>query len=418
MQREMTSQFMETDTATVPLTAPARSKLGRVLMLTNALGWGGGAEEQVMLLSVGLRARGWTVKIVSLLPLYPLSPELQSSDISISSLHMKPGVPDPRAMIRLRRELRSFRPDIVHCHMPQANLLGRAVRPFCGFPVLISTLHNLTMERINGSSGRFLERAHGYTDRFSDVTTVICTPAVEHYVAQRAVPQSKITVLYNGVNTKNFQPDLAARMRVRRDLGVADKFVWLAIARFEKAKAYPNMIRAFQTVVANASKKPVILICGRGSLEAEIRSQVHSSGLDEYVKFIGVRQDVPDIMNGADAFVLSSYLEGLPMVLLQAASVGMPIVATNVGGNSEVVIDGLNGYTAPPEDDTALARAMTQVMQLSEAERAAMAERGRQLIRQTFDIERILDRWESIYEEKLRSKLTATSIEDKSDHKW
>jgi len=222
----------------------------RILMLSTALGVGGGAEEQVMLLSLGLRARGWLVKIVSLLPLFPISAELEASDIPISSLGMTRGIPDPRAMFSLINELRSFHPDVVHCHMPQANLLARAVRPFCPFPVLISTLHNLTMERINGSSGRFLELAHRFTDRYSDLTTVICTPALHSYVARRAVPADKITVFYNGVDTRNFQADPMIRCQMRRDLQLGEEtFAWLAIGRFERAKDYPNLIRAFAKVV-------------------------------------------------------------------------------------------------------------------------------------------------------------------------
>jgi hypothetical protein len=159
------------------------SRPGRIMMVSTALGVGGGAEEQVMLLSLGLRGRGWGVKIVSLVPLSSLAPELTASDIALASLDMKPGIPDPRAMLGLIKELRSFQPDVVHCHMPQANLLARAVRPFQPFPVLISTLQNLTMERVNGGSGRFLELAHGWTDRFSDLTTVRLYPRCEQLCA-------------------------------------------------------------------------------------------------------------------------------------------------------------------------------------------------------------------------------------------
>ena len=199
---------------TISAEAKPPSRAGRVLMLSTALGVGGGAEEQVMLLSLGLRSRGWEVKMVSLVPLMPLSAELEASDIAISSLGMKRGVPDPRAMLGLIKELNSFDPDVVHCHMPQANLLARSVRPFRPFPVLISTLHNLTMERMNGGSGRFLELGHRLTDRYCDLTTVICTPAVNSYVKRRAVTAGKISVCYNGVNTLNYQADNALRERM------------------------------------------------------------------------------------------------------------------------------------------------------------------------------------------------------------
>ena len=384
-------------------TIGAKNSRGRVMMVSTALGVGGGAEEQVMLLSLGLRARGWKVKIVSLLPLSLLSAELEESDIEIASLSMKRGIPDPRAMWGLIKELRGFRPDVVHCHMPQANLLARAVRPLRAFPVLISTLHNLTMERVNGGSGRFLEVAHGWTDRFCDLTTVICTPAVKSYLERGAVSAHKIAVFYNGVNTLNFQADAGKRKDCRRELGIEGTFAWLAIGRLELAKDYPNLIRAFQKVV-ESRPETVLLICGRGSLENEIRAQVTACGLQEHVKFLGVRRDIPDVMNAADGFVLSSYLEGLPMVLLQASSVGMPIVATDVGGNAEVVIDESNGFVVPVRNDRALADAMERVLNLPESARARMAERGREHAREKFEIERILDRWEALYVSKLEKK--------------
>jgi len=385
-----------------PDALPGTTTRGRVMMVSTALGVGGGAEEQVMLLSLGLRARGWEVKIVSLLPLFPLSAELEASDISISSLGMKRGIPDPRALWKLIVELRSFQPDVVHCHMPQANLLARAVRPLQPVPVLISTLHNLTMERISGSSGSFLEKAHGWTDRYCDLTTVICTPAVKGYVERGAVRADKVAVLYNGVNTKNFQADPAVREEYLRELGVEGKFVWLAIGRLELAKDYPNMIRAFQVVVERSRRETVLLICGQGSRENEIRAQISACGLDAHVKFLGVRRDIPNVMNAADGFVLSSYLEGLPMVLLQASSVGMPMVATDVGGNAEVVIDGSNGFVVPVRDHPALATAMQRVLTLPDSDRAAMAARGRLYARENFEIERILDRWETLYVSELR----------------
>jgi len=377
---------------------------GRIAMVSTALGVGGGAEEQVMLLSLGLKARGWKVKIISLLPLFPLSAELEVSGIPISSLGMKRGVPDPRAIFGLIEELRGFSPDVVHSHMPQANILARAVRPFQPFPVLIGTLHSPTMERINGSSGRFLELAHRWTDRYSDLTTVICTPAVESYVEKGVVPADKIDVLYNGVNTDNFRANTEAREKLRHDLDLHGKFAWLAIGRFERSKAYPNMIRAFAETAANAMQDLVLLICGRGSQEEQIRAEIRACGVEKRVRFLGVRRDIPDVMNAADAFVMSSYTEGLPMVLLQATAVGMPIVTTNVGGNAEVVMDGLNGFVVPPGDDAALASAMKRVLDLPDEERARMAERGRQMARDKFEIQRILDRWEALYGELLTKK--------------
>ncbi|MDQ6664136.1 MAG: glycosyltransferase [Acidobacteriota bacterium] len=375
---------------------------GRVLMLSTSFGKGGGAEEQIMLLSLGLRARGWCLKIVSLIPPAPLWPELENSDIPIASLGMRPGIPDPRAIFRLIRELRAFRPDVVHCHMPQANLLARAVRLMHPIPVVIGTFHNSTMERVNGSSGRFLEIAHGLTDRFTDLTTVICNPGVQSYIERGAVRSGKITVVHNGVNTANYQQDAVGRRRMRREMGVDGLFVWLAVGRFTLAKAYPDMIRATAKMLARSGKPAVLLICGEGPLEAEIRSLVRECGVANCVRFLGLRQDIPQLMNAADGFVMSSRLEGLPMVLLEASSSGLPIVATSVGGNPEAVVDGKTGFIVPPRCIETLAAAMERIMNLSVSEREAMAGAGRAHAREKFDMEGILAHWEKLYTELAR----------------
>ncbi len=379
-------------------TSPSSIK-GRVLMLSTDLGKGGGAEEQVMLLSLGLRSRHWRVKIVSLIPPSPLSPELENSDIPIASLGMRRGIPDPRAMFRLIRELREFRPDVVHCHMPQANLLARAVRPFHPIPVVISTLHNMTMERVNGGSGRFLEIAHGLTDRLTDMTTVICNPGVQSYVERGAVRSGRITVVHNGVNTANYRPNPAIRQCTRRDLDVNGEFVWLAVGRLTPAKAYPDMIRAFSMVSGRSSKPTVLIICGQGPLEAEIRSLVGECGIGNRVRFLGLRRDVPELMNAADGLVMSSHLEGLPMALLEASATGLPIIATAVGGNPEAVVDGKTGFIVQPRDVESLAAAMERIMKLSSSERNRMAAAGTAHARERFDVENIVSHWERLYSE-------------------
>jgi glycosyltransferase involved in cell wall biosynthesis len=373
-------------------------------MLSTALGMGGGAEEQVMLLSLGLRARGWEVKIVSLLPPGRLPAEFENSGIPVASLQMRRGIPDPRAIFRLTRELRSFRPQVVHCHMPQANLLARAARLLHPFPVLVSTLHNTTMERVNGGSGRFLEIAHGLTDRFTDLTTVICGPAVRGYVERGAVRSGKIEVYYNGVNTAQYQPDPEVRRQMRAALDLDGLFVWLAVGRFTLAKAYPTMIRAFAKTLERNLRPTVLLICGQGPLEPEVRALIRSCGIERHVRLLGIRPDIPRIMNACDGYVMSSNLEGLPMVLLQAAASGLPIAATSVGGNVEAVSDGKTGYLTPPGNPEALSAAMERIAKMSVEERDAMAGAARAHARANFDLQRILDRWEELYAGLIQQK--------------
>jgi glycosyltransferase involved in cell wall biosynthesis len=124
-------------------------------------------------------------------------------------------------------------------------------------------------------------------------------------------------------------------------------------------------------------------------------------GVTERVKFLGTRRDIPALMDAADAYVMSSAWEGLPMVLLEAAASGLPIVATDVGGNSEVVIDGKTGFLVPPKDPDALAQAMLRLMGLPPEEHRRMGAVARQHIEANYSLDHVVDQWEALYTELL-----------------
>jgi glycosyltransferase involved in cell wall biosynthesis len=194
-----------------------------------------------------------------------------------------------------------------------------------------------------------------------------------------------------------------ARESVRRSLGLGREFVWLAVGRFEIQKDYPNMLRAFARVHEGVSTA-VLLLAGRGSLQAETEALARELGLAASVRFLGVRNDIPELLNAADGYVMSSAWEGMPMVLLEAAAAGLPIVATGVGGNHEVVWEGESGFLVPPRDADALALAMRRLMELPEVQRRDMGERGREHVQSQYGLKRTVGCWESLYYEVLARK--------------
>jgi glycosyltransferase involved in cell wall biosynthesis len=127
-------------------------------------------------------------------------------------------------------------------------------------------------------------------------------------------------------------------------------------------------------------------------------------GLNGRVRFVGTREDVPEFMTVADGYVMSSAWEGMPMVLLEAAAAGLPIVATRVGGNQEVVQDAVSGFLVPPSDSEALAAAMLRLMAVPAAERRAMGSRGHDHVRQHYGLDRVVDRYEAAYRGVLQRK--------------
>lgn len=323
--------------------------------------------------------------------------EARQLGLYMGTLGMRRGIPDPRAIFRLVRILRRERPLVLHSHMVHANLLARLARAFAPVPVLVCTVHSIQ------EGGRHRELAYRLTDPLCDLTTQVSRAGLARYIRVGAVPASKIRFVPNGVNPDRFRPDRDARNRLRKEMGLGTEFAWLAVGRFEEAKDYPNMLRAFARV-REARPDARLLIAGQGALRAEAEQLVAKLGLAEAVCFLGVRKDIPELMNAADAYVMSSAWEGMPMVLLEAAAVSLPVVATDVGGNREVVLDGQTGFLVPPKDHESLAGAMLRLMSLPPEVRRAMGQAGRAHVQTHYALERVVDQWEELYRELLRHK--------------
>jgi glycosyltransferase involved in cell wall biosynthesis len=352
----------------------------------------GGADSQLLSAARELRARGHEVRIVSLTPLGPMGLQAREAGLPTESLGMRRGLPDPRGLLRLARLVRAWRPDVVHSHMVHANLMARALRLVAPVPALVSTIHNVY------EGGRVRMAAYRLTNGLVDHMTIVSQAAYDRFIADGIVPAGILRLVPNGVDTARFR-DVApgAREAVRRSVGLGDEFVWLAVGRFERAKDYPNMLRAFATVRAREPRAVLVLV-GRGSLQTETEQLVRTLGI-EGVRFAGVRTDVPEVMSAADGYVMSSAWEGMPMVLLEAAAAGLPIVSTRVGGNHEVILEGQSGLLVPPSDSDALGAAMLRLTRLPEEERRRMGARGQEHIRAHYDLARVAERWEGLYRE-------------------
>jgi glycosyltransferase involved in cell wall biosynthesis len=362
----------------------------KIVFLITGLAYGG-AEVQLLFLSKRLRERGWETHVVSMLSPQAIAEEFVAAGITVSSLHMHRGIPDPRAILYLRKTLQQVRPQILHSHMVHANLLARIVRPLSPIPILICTAQNID------EGGWRREIAYQFTDPLCDLTTQVSNAGLERYIHVGAVSRRKAIFIPNGVDSTLFRPDRESRETVRKAFGIEDStFVWLAVGRFEPQKDYPTMISAFSKL-HRLHPTSQLLIAGQGVLLAEMQHFAKELNLSDSIRFIGLRKDIAALLNGADAFVLSSAWEGLPMVLLEAASVGLPIVATDVGGNREVVRSNVNGYLFPSRDTDTLAKKMHLVMTLEPDKRMAMGREGRQLIETYFDLEIVVDQWEEIY---------------------
>jgi len=367
----------------------------KIVFVTTGLAYGG-AETQLVRLATGLKARGWEIQVVCLISPRAYVEELEAAGISVFSLGIQKKLPDPRPILRLARLIRKWQPHIVHSFMVHANLLARLVRPLAPVPVLICSARNIN------EGGRFREVLYRLTDPLCDLTTQVSQAGLERYVRVGAVPRHKIRYIPNGVDTERFKPNPEDHLKIRRELGV-DGFVWLAVGRFDPQKDYPTMLQAFGHVVHKDSNTK-LLIAGDGPLRKTMEVMARELGIEERVRFLGIRRDIPQLMNAADAYVMSSAWEGMANVLLEASASGLPIVTTDVGGNRQVVLHNKTGFLVSPKDPNALAQAMLRLMDMPEEERQAMGKAAREHIEADFSLDRVVARWEALYRELLAKK--------------
>ncbi len=357
----------------------------------------GGAETQLVRVATRLKKRGWDVRVVTLMPPRAYVDVLEQAGIPVTTLGIRDKRPTLRPIWRLARIIRESKPTILHSHMVHANILTRVTRMLAPVPVLVCSARSIR------EGGKMREWLYRFTDPLCDLTTHVCDAGAQRYIRERIVPPHKMRVVYNGVDVEQFHPDQHKRQGMRRDAQTDHRFVWLAVGRLEAPKDYPTLIRAFARV--SAAREDILLwIVGDGPLREQVEALAREMGLQQHVRFWGVRADISDLMNAADAFVMSSSREGLPNVLLEAQACGLPAVVTDVGGNAEVVIHEETGFIVPPQNPDVLAEAMLRLMNLPVEMRQQMGRLARQRVEQKFSLESVVTQWENLYHELLQTK--------------
>lgn len=349
----------------------------------------GGAERQVCDLADYFCKAGHTVLIVSLTgtaTVLPTQPGV--SVVQLKASKTPAGV--LAAMVRLRRVLRQFQPDVVHSHMVHANILVRLLRVFTAMPRLICTAHS------NDEGGKLRMWAYRCTDSLADLTTNVSQAAVQEFIEKGASREGRIVAVYNGIDTQRFsvQP---VNSRLDEDVGAPfARPVLLAVGRLAPPKDYPTMLQAMALLKEKGFAGSLVIV-GDGELRNELIDQADRLGLAHQVHFLGTRHDIPELMNRADLFVLSSAQEGFGLVVAEAMACELPVVATFAGGIPEVVGD--CGFVVPSGDPAALAVAIQNVLDIPHAALQALGERARKRVQDHYSIDAIAQHWLRLYRE-------------------
>jgi glycosyltransferase involved in cell wall biosynthesis len=316
----------------------------------------GGAEKAFVRIATGLKTLGWDVNVISLRDAGPLASLLEAAGIQVVALQAG-GLLDLRAIWRLRRELLHRPTDVLLTFLHQANLVGRIAgrlagvrRIVCGIRVADRRLIVRLPERLTSS---LVDHYVAVSQSVGDLHRNIC-----HIDADRMVN------IPNGVDLGAID---AAVPAIRSEIGCEPNAqVILCVGRLSPQKAPLDALAAFHLMRSRfpeLKSRSKLLFIGEGELRTELQRRIEELDLQRSVQLSGWRPDVWSLMKSANALVLASYWEGLPNVILEAQSAGLPVVATAVDGSTELIHDQVTGRLVPPGDLNALADALGEVLQ-------------------------------------------------------
>lgn len=265
-----------------------------------------------------------------------------------------------KSLFPVLKELQKEFPfDLIHCHtiFPDGNA-GVRLRSHFQVPV-VSTIHGSDIMLYPKQSKRVYQQTLYALKENDQVITVSKRLQKE---AKKIYQDVRIQTVYNGFDPERFQR--GDRVEARKRLGFAtDKKICLFIGNLYPVKGLSYLLQAFSKVAEQTDQAHLVLV-GDGKLQSSLQREANSLGIDSVVSFMGRRpyEEIPTWLQSADVMVLSSLSEGLPSILLESMACGRPMVATDVGGISEILKDGQTGILVPPKNADQLAEALIQLM--------------------------------------------------------
>jgi len=299
-----------------------------------------------------------------------------------------------QTMRKLERIFRAESPDIVHTYLPAANVLGPIAARWAGVPGVIVSKRSLANYKMGHP---FLGMLESFGNRLSDVVMVNSDAVRRDVERTERHWKGKFRRIYNGVGpVEAWEREQVESLRSREGLS-SRSLLAVCVSNFFEYKGHEDLVKAAAQVAGDLPDLTYVLI-GRdaGSLDAT-RALAKGLGILERFRFPGKRSDIQDFLRAADLFIHPSHQEGFSNAILEAMAAGLPVVACDVGGNPEVVVDGETGRLVPPRCPVRLAEAMSELLR-DEGKRRAMGEAGRRRAEERFSLGRMVAEIEAMYE--------------------
>jgi len=362
-----------------------------ILFLIDIMRWRGGTEIHLFELATRLEAYGYHPIVCNLGGDEPVLTQLAEAGVEtwprrLVRLYM----PEGRSVARsVAREAASRNVRVVHTFHFKSDWMGPGVARTLGCPLVSSrrdlgfhrtTVHNLVYRAVRPRVAAFIAPSEA-------VRQVM--------IRQDRLDPARVHVIYNGLDRARFERP-QDRAAARQALGLpAEGPIIGMVSGFRPIKDHPTLLMAMHTVARNYPNAHLALV-GEGTEEAKLRALTAELGLNDNVTFTGPTKDVPRALAAMDVFVLSTHSEGMSNAIIEAMAAGLPVVASDVGGNAECVADGVTGYIVPHEDPGALAERLNGLLG-DPAGAAALGAAGRCRVAELFDVDAMVRQTADLY---------------------
>ena len=350
----------------------------------------GGTESHLLDLVQGLGKLGVNVEVICSRP-GPLTEQLSRLDVQIQCVEMVHPWPngeyllDQGALLNLGALIKRKRPDIIHSHLYPAYLHASLAAKDVGVRAIVNTAHN-----------GIIRPRDALLSHITGAHTIAISQTIAHLLKGVGVPLESIEVIHKGIGPEHFEDDFETQQSLRLELGLENGPIIGTVARLSPEKGIDTFLYAMRQV---ADVHPGItgLVIGDGPQATELSHLTHQLDLEDIVHFHGTRKQTPALNRLLDIFVLPSRVETFSMALLEAMAASRMVVATNVGGTTEVVTHAVDGWLIPPDDPWTLSRAILMLLK-HPARRAAMGAVAHRKVAAHFTRDRMIQHTLSFYE--------------------
>lgn len=302
---------------------------------------------------------------------------------------------DLRAFYALVRVFKRKKFDIVHAHGSKAGAIGRLAASVCGVPIILYTVHGWGL-KAGGLMVRVIFRTIERALARASTALLFQTESDKNEADQFEIGEnSQYYLIGNGIDLRPFENyDVKAAKRIRRDLGLENKQVIGTVGRVSAQKNPTGFFNIARQIVEK-NKKAVFIFAGGGEMLDKMRKLVKEARLERSVLFLGVRNDIPELVANFDVFILPSLWEGMPRSIIEAMVLAKPVIAYDIAGIREIVNDGTNGFVVPVHDSVQMCH-MIEYLLSHKSECKKLATRAKRTAKQ-YDFNKVVSRVERIY---------------------